>query len=298
MSTEYLITPANFLQSSGLLIDRTYTLVWKAYTEALIGIMAHLCNFKNLKSEFYPSENTIKTYLKTGKVVRKNNNGPWSGYKHCTQKLLEDRETLQRTLSAVDIPRKVSKTPWARNYAPDVPVFRSKEVTPKWSKVSNGPPEEKYEKWQNERLKNRGMDRTKPFFKNRLSASMSEFAHMPRLEPEEYARRAKKDRDEYLARKNYKRGDFGVSWESPNWFKTDTNGKLPDRSFKTLTYAGKQTLLKVKTPRDAPQAEISLLNDRTARQQKLRERNHNMKKTEITEYVNACVRTRVAIWKS
>ena len=254
-------------------------------------------NFRNLKSTFYPDQKQVKAYLKTGKVVRKNCNGPWKDYS--TKKALQDRITISRTISEKEIKRTVSRTPWARNHDPKVPRYRTSELEPKWTKISNRP-ETKYEKWQEQRMKRRGRDLTQPFFKNRLSNSMPKFSHMPRLEPEEFKRRQKQKHDNFVAKKAHEAAqtDFGVSWESPNWFKTDTNGKKPDKSFKTLSYAGSRTLLKVKTPRNAGHPDLTMLKDRTARRKATHNANHNMKKTPITEYVNACVRTRVAIWKS
>ena len=47
-------------------------------------------NFRNLKSTFYPDQKQVKAYLKTGKVVRKNCNGPWKDYS--TKKALQKQQ--------------------------------------------------------------------------------------------------------------------------------------------------------------------------------------------------------------
>ena len=72
-------------------------------------------NFKNLKSEFYPSDNQIKIFNQTGKVVRRNCNGPWAGYS--TEKAKADRATLINSISATagHNKRRVSPTPWKRS---------------------------------------------------------------------------------------------------------------------------------------------------------------------------------------
>ena len=131
-------------------------------------------NFKNLKSEFYPSDNQIKIFNQTGKVVRRNCNGPWAGYS--TEKAKSDRATLINSISATagHNKRRVSPTPWKRSDDPKVKAYVSTEITPKWTKISV-PPESKYDQWQSNRLKKRGANYKKPFFKNRLSASTPNF---------------------------------------------------------------------------------------------------------------------------
>ena len=255
-------------------------------------------NFKNLKSEFYPSDNQIKIFNQTGKVVRRNCNGPWAGYS--TEKAKSDRATLINSISATagHNKRRVSPTPWKRSDDPKVKAYVSTEITPKWTKISV-PPESKYDQWQSNRLKKRGANYKKPFFKNRLSASTPNFMGIPRLAPEEFKRRQKQDHDEYISKKSHVKSDFGVSWEAPGWFHTDTNGIGADRTHKTLTYAGKRTLLKLKTPKNAKSCKtLKLLENRTARRNAASKGPHNMRKTEISEYVNACVKQRVQIWKA
>jgi len=255
-------------------------------------------NFKNLKSDFYPSDKQVKIFNETGKVARRNCNGPWAGYS--TEKALKDRATLINSISESTMHnrRKISPTPWKRANDPKVKSFVSKEITPKWTKISVAP-ESKYDQWQNSRLIKRGANYAKPFFKNRLSASTPNFMHIPRLAPEEFKRREKQNHDEYLSKTSHIKSDFGVSWEAPDFFHTDTNGIGPDRSHKRLTYAGRRTLLKLKTPKNAPTCTtLKLLENRTSRRNAVKQGPHNMRKTEITEFVNACVKQRVQIWKS
>ena len=208
-------------------------------------------NFQNLKSQFYPSDKQVKIFHQTGRVERRNANGPWAGYS--TKKALKDRAELLNTLAKTTSKntRTITSTPWVRSKDPKVKRYVSNEIPPKWTKISS-PPETKYDEWQSSRLKKRGADYHHGFFKTRLSASTPNFMQIPRLEPEEFKRRKKEDYDNYISKKNHVKSDFGVSWEAPNWFHTDTNGINADRTHKALTYAGKRTLLKLKTPKDAP----------------------------------------------
>ena len=134
-------------------------------------------NFQNLKSQFYPSDKQVKIFHQSGKIERRNANGPWSGYS--TKKALKDRAELLNTLAKTTSKhtRTISPSPWVRSKDPKVKRYVSNEIPPKWTKISN-PPETKYDEWQSSRLKKRGANYQHRFFENRLSALATQKRHL------------------------------------------------------------------------------------------------------------------------
>ena len=85
-------------------------------------------NFQNLKSQFYPSDKQVKIFHQTGRVERRNANGPWAGYS--TKKALKDRAELLNTLSKTTSKntRTITSTPWVRSKDPKVKRYVSNEI--------------------------------------------------------------------------------------------------------------------------------------------------------------------------
>jgi hypothetical protein len=143
------------------------------------------------------------------------------------------------------------------------------------------------------------------FFKNRVTDSAPKWMQLKKLQTPAFFTHKKKRDNEKRKEMEYRRKTAenedrttAGSFETPAWFKTDRNGVKPIKNSKTVCH-GFRTLLVSHHDRGSTgrgtgvmtiRPDLSLLENRTARDKALIQGPHNRMKTEMVVFVDAAVR--------
>ena len=212
-----------------------------------------------------------------------------------TKMLNKFEETSGKTIHGTRLRRRVPAEPWKRKG--DHAKEDGNILVPKAGKVSL-PMERCYEDWKSKRLRSQGADYTNAWFKTRVSASAPRFFNMPKLAPSEFKSRQRAEAEERERIRNAPKGDQRSSADGPAWFDLDRNNCGPSPSHKAIPYKGRTMLRPDKPKTGAPKAELSMMTGRSARKWDPSQKKFFRQSSANVDYVRACVRQGVEIWRA